>query len=136
MTDSTRANLYAPVPSRQPGQRVALFGPTSAVNLLSSLSSLRDTQNSFLRAWLSYYAARMRLVRELGIMELSETGDWVDQPLPPLSSMLPADTDMPVENPSSEPETPETPGEQFHNRILKLQAKIEKKISDRYYSTD
>jgi outer membrane protein TolC len=134
--DSTRANLYAPVPSRQPGQRVAQFGPTSAINLLSSLSSLRDTQNSFLRAWLSYYAARMRLVRELGIMELSETGDWVDQPLPPLSSMLPADTDMPVENPSSEPETPETLGEQFHNRILKLQAKIEKKISDRYYSTD
>ena len=134
--DSTRANLYAPVPSRQPGQRVAQFGPTSAINLLSSLSSLRDTQNSFLRAWLSYYAARMRLMRELGIMELSDTGNWVDQPLPPLDTLLPEDVNAPVENPSAESESPETLGERFHNRILRLQAKIEKIISDRYYSTD
>ncbi len=134
--DSTRANLYRPVPSRQPGQRVAQFGPTSANNLLSSLSSLRDTQNSFLRAWLSYYAARMRLMRELGIMELGENGLWVDQPLPPLASLLPTDTDMTLENPAGDPKPPETFGEQFHNRILKLQAKIEKKISDRYYSTE
>lgn len=131
--DSTRANLYRPVPSRQPGQRVAQFGPTSANNLLSSLSSLRDTQNSFLRAWLSYYAARMRLVRELGIMKLNDNGNWVDQPLPPLASLLPGDTVIPVENPASEPDTV---GEKIHNRILKLQTKIEKKISDRYYSTD
>ena len=134
--DSTRANLYAPVPSRQPGQRVAQFGPTSAINLLSSLSSLRDTQNSFLRAWLSYYAARMRLMRELGIMELSDTGNWVDQPLPPLDTLLPEDVNAPVETPSAESESPETLGERFHNRILRLQAKIEKIISDRYYSTD
>ncbi|MCS5631644.1 MAG: hypothetical protein NZ744_12495, partial [Pirellulaceae bacterium] len=102
----------------------------------SSLSSLRDTQNSFLRAWLSYYAARMRLMRELGIMELSDTGNWVDQPLPPLDTLLPEDVNAPVENPSAESESPETLGERFHNRILRLQAKIEKIISDRYYSTD
>ena len=134
--DSTRANLYAPVPSRQPGQRAAQFGPTSAINLLSSLSSLRDTQNSFLRAWLSYYAARMRLMRELGIMELSDNGNWVDQPLPPLDSLMPADTDVVVENPLAESESTENFGERFHKRILKLQTKIEKIISDRYYSTD
>ncbi|MBT6848848.1 MAG: TolC family protein, partial [Planctomycetaceae bacterium] len=134
--DSTRANLYAPVPSRQPGQRVAQFGPTSARNLLSSLSSLRDTQNSFLTAWLSYYAARMRLMRELGIMELSDNGNWVDQPLPPLAALLPEDINAPVESPTVESESAETLGERFHNRILRLQAKIEKIISDRYYSTD
>jgi len=134
--DSTRANLYAPVPSRQPGQRVAQFGPTSAINLLSSLSSLRDTQNSFLKAWLNYYAARMRLVRELGIMELSDTGNWVDQPLPPLASLLPETTKIPTENTSTELQSPETLGERFHKRVLRLQAKVEKIISDRYYNTD
>ena len=122
--------------SRQPGQRVAQFGPTSAINLLSSLSSLRDTQNSFLKAWLNYYAARMRLVRELGIMELSDTGNWVDQPLPPLASLLPEATKIPAENTSTELESPETLGERFHKRVLRLQAKVEKIISDRYYNTD
>jgi hypothetical protein len=78
----------------------------------------------------------MRLMRELGIMELSDTGNWVDQPLPPLDTLLPEDVNAPVENPSAESESPETLGERFHNRILRLQAKIEKIISDRYYSTD
>ena len=134
--DSTRANLYAPVPSRQPGQRVAQFGPTSAINLLSSLSSLRDTQNSFLRTWLNYYAARIRLVRELGIMELSDTGNWVDQPLPPLASMLPEVTNTPTEKSSPEQVPAATVGERFHDRILRLQTKIEKIVSDRYYNSD
>jgi hypothetical protein len=134
--DSTRANLYAPVPSRQPGQRVAQFGPTSAINLLSSLSSLRDTQNSFLRTWLNYYAARMRLVRELGIMKLSDTGNWVDEALPPLASMLPEVTSTPTEKLSTEPVSATTVGERFHDRILKLQTKIEKIVSDRYYNSD
>ena len=83
--DLTRANLYAPVPPPRPGQRVAQFGPTSAFNLLSSLGSLRDTQNSFLRAWLNYYAARMRLARELGLMQLDTEGRWIEMP-PPSSS--------------------------------------------------
>jgi outer membrane protein TolC len=134
--DSTRANLYAPVPSRQPGQRAAQFGPTSAINLLSSLSSLRDTQNSFLRTWLNYYAARMRLVRELGIMKLNDTGNWVDEALPPLASMLPEVTSTPTEKSSTEPVSATTVGERFHDRILKLQTKIEKIVSDRYYNSD
>jgi outer membrane protein TolC len=134
--DSTRANLYAPVPSRQPGQRAAQFGPTSAINLLSSLSSLRDTQNSFLRTWLNYYAARMRLVRELGIMKLNDTGNWVDEALPPLASMLPEVTSTPTEKLSTEPVSATTVGERFHDRILKLQTKIEKIVSDRYYNSD
>ena len=81
--DLTRANLYAPVPPPQPGQRALQFGPTSAFNLLSSLSSLRDTQNSFLGVWLSYYAARIRLAREMGVMKLDENGTWIETPLPP-----------------------------------------------------
>jgi hypothetical protein len=80
--DLTRAELYAPVRPPQPGQRPAQFGPTAAINLLSALSSLRDTQNSFLSVWLDYYAARLRLFRELGIMKLDEEGRWIDSTFP------------------------------------------------------
>jgi len=31
--------------------------------------------------WLNYYAARMRLARELGIMELDRDGSWIDHPV-------------------------------------------------------
>lgn len=80
--DLTRAALYAPVPPPRPGQRAAQFGPTAAINLLSAQSALRDTQNSFLSVWLNYYAAKMRLARELGIMILDEDGAWIEVPPP------------------------------------------------------
>ncbi len=76
--DLTRAELYSPVRPPEPGQRPAQFGPTAAINLLSALSSLRDTQNSFLSVWLNYYAARLRLYRELGIMKLDPDGRWAE----------------------------------------------------------
>ena len=79
--DLTRAALYAPVRPPQPGQRPAQFGPTAATNLLASLSALRNTQNNFLGVWLNYYAARMRLARELGVMALDNDGSWVDRPI-------------------------------------------------------
>ncbi len=78
--DLTRAALYAPVVPPQPGQRAAQFGPTAAFDLLSAQSALRDTQNSFLSVWLNYYAARMRLARELGVMMLDTEGRWVEMP--------------------------------------------------------
>ena len=80
--DLTRATLYAPVAPPQPGQPVAPFGPSSSRNLIDSLDSLRNTQSAFMSAWLSYYAARMRLARELGIMTLDQDGIWMDEPTP------------------------------------------------------
>lgn len=80
--DLTRAALYAPVRPPQPGQRPAQFGPTAATNLLTALAALRNTQNSFMSVWLNYYAARMRLARELGIMMLDHNGSWIDYPIP------------------------------------------------------
>lgn len=94
--DMTRAAFYAPVRPPQPGQRPAQFGPTAAQNLLRALSSLRNTQNNFMGVWLNYYAARMRLARELGIMVLDEEGRWIE---PPLSDALM------VEASGSEPES-------------------------------
>ncbi|MHC4204256.1 MAG: TolC family protein [Planctomycetota bacterium] len=76
--DMTRAAFYAPVRPPQPGQRPAQFGPTAATNLLTALAALRNTQNNFMGVWLNYYAARMRLERELGTMKLGEDGDWID----------------------------------------------------------
>ncbi|MHC4994591.1 MAG: TolC family protein [Planctomycetota bacterium] len=76
--DLTQTNLYAPVAPPRPGQQTIQFGPTAAINLLSALSSLRNSQNSLLRVWLSYYAARMRLSRELGTMQLTDDGRWID----------------------------------------------------------
>jgi len=76
--DMTRAAFYAPVRPPQPGQRPAQFGPTAATNLLTALSALRNTQNNFMGVWLNYYAARMRLARELGTMKLDHDGGWMD----------------------------------------------------------
>jgi hypothetical protein len=77
--DMTRSAFYAPVRPPQPGQRPAQFGPTAATNLLTALSALRNTQNNFMGVWLNYYAARMRLARELGTMKLDQDGGWMDQ---------------------------------------------------------
>lgn len=81
--DQTRAELNKPVPPPLPGAPPgqAGFGPTAAVNLLTALSDLRNTQNNFLSVYLNYYAARMVLMRELGLMRIDENGMWIDEPL-------------------------------------------------------
>ncbi len=91
--DLTRATLYAPVAPPQPGQPVAPFGPSSSRNLIDSLDSLRNTQSAFMSAWLSYYAARMRLARELGIMTLDQDGIWMDEPIPDSNENTPPSGD-------------------------------------------
>lgn len=79
--DLTQEQLNAPVPSAQPGQPPAQLGPTASLNLLTALSDLRNTQNNFMSVWLNYYATRMSLLRDLGIMVIDENGNWVDLPL-------------------------------------------------------
>jgi hypothetical protein len=79
--DVTQKRLSAPVQPPQPGERPAQRSTTTAINLLSALSSLRDTQDRFLSVWLNYYAARMRLSRELGTMVLNQEGQWIDYPI-------------------------------------------------------
>ncbi len=80
--DLTQARLEAPARPAQPGQRPPQLGPTAAINLISAQASLRDTQNRFLATWLNYYAAKMRLARELGVMTLDTDGKWLEEPLP------------------------------------------------------
>ena len=45
------------------------------------VSDLRSSQNNFMGVWLNYYATRMQLYRDLGIMEIDGCGLWVDKPL-------------------------------------------------------
>ncbi|GAB5402977.1 MAG: hypothetical protein Aurels2KO_12080 [Aureliella sp.] len=75
--DQTQLSLLTPPPPQQPGAR-AQINPTTAINLLSAQSSLQNSQNSFLAAWLDYYAARLRLYRELGVMQLDPSGKWIE----------------------------------------------------------
>ncbi len=75
--DQTQLSLLAPPPQGQPGTRPQI-NPTTAINLLSAQSSLQSSQNALLRAWLDYYAARLRLYRELGVMQLDPSGAWIE----------------------------------------------------------
>ncbi len=79
--DKTREDLNEPPPPVQPGQPSVQLGPTAALNLLTAISDLRNSQNNFMSVWLNYYAERMRLTRELGIMQLDNEGRWIDMPL-------------------------------------------------------
>jgi hypothetical protein len=94
--DLTQAQLEAPGKPAQPGQRPPQLGPTAAINLISAQASLRDTQDRFLATWLSYYAAKMRLARELGVMTLDAEGRWLEEDLPTI--------DLPVELQSEAPQ--------------------------------
>ena len=75
--DQTQLALLTPPPPGQPGVRPQI-NPTTAINLLSAQGSLQSSQNSFLAAWLNYYAARLRLYRELGVMTLDPSGRWIE----------------------------------------------------------
>jgi hypothetical protein len=79
--DQTRENLNRPTPPALPGQPQAQFGPTAALNLLTALSDLRNSQNNFMSVWLNYYAARMRLFQNLGIMRIDTNGLWIEESL-------------------------------------------------------
>jgi hypothetical protein len=78
--DVTAEELQEPPAATGPGSGPQ-FGPTSAMNSLTAVSDLRNTLNNFMSVWLVYYAGRMRLERELGIMQLDEDGAWVQSPV-------------------------------------------------------
>jgi hypothetical protein len=86
--DFTRAELNRPLPPAEPGAAATTFGPTAVQNLLSALSDLSNAQNNFMSVWLNYYAGRMQLMRDLGVMQLDEEGQWIDRPLDELLASL------------------------------------------------
>ena len=97
--DQTRENLNKPTPPAQPGAAPAQFGPTAATSLLTALSDLRNTQNAFMSVWLNYYAGRMALMRDLGIMRLDENGIWIDETIEEALASASGDFTLPPEVP-------------------------------------
>lgn len=99
--DQTRDVLNEPPAPPQPGQPTTQLGPTAALNLLTALSDLRSSQNNFMSVWLNYHATRMRLAREMGVMELDDRGLWIDRPLASLGQSgeeeVPLAPDVPEE---------------------------------------
>ncbi|NQV28828.1 MAG: TolC family protein [Rhodopirellula sp.] len=99
--DQTRESFNKPTPPQQPGQPVAQFGPTAALNLLTALSDLRSSQNNFMSVWLNYHAGQMRLLRELGIIRIDDDGLWIEESVHDAvnAAMTEASVDMPPDVP-------------------------------------
>lgn len=51
---------------------------TNALNLLQALQSLLNAQNSLVNDWVSYETNRLNIFRDMGIMEVNDTGIWQD----------------------------------------------------------
>jgi hypothetical protein len=77
--DQTRELLSKPAPPAAAGATPTQLGPTAALNLLTALSDLRNTQNNFISVWINYHADRMRLLRELGLLQIDQDGVWVEE---------------------------------------------------------
>ena len=108
--DLTQTQFADPSPIAIAGQG-RRFSQTTAINILSAQASLLNSQNNLLNVWLSYLATRIRLYRELGIMDLDRDGRWMESPLP--DSMM-QETPLEVFEPDEEvpppsPMPPEIP---------------------------
>ncbi len=77
--DQTREILNKPAPPTPAGQTPTQLGPTAALNLLTALSDLRNTENNFISIWINFWADRMRILRELGLMQTDDTGVWIEE---------------------------------------------------------
>ena len=77
----TRQLAERPAAPTPPGQLPEQLGTAASLNMLTALSDLRTSQNNLLGVWLSYYATRLLLLRELGSMDLDNQGIWMDRPI-------------------------------------------------------
>ena len=80
LSEQQQLQLMAP-PARIGVGQGSTINSNQAFNLGISQESLLRSNNDLLAAWLNHYAARLRLYRELGIMELDAEGRWIENPL-------------------------------------------------------
>lgn len=85
--DQTRLTLSQPAPPPPaPGPTgivdvtAGQLGPTATLNLIFAFNDLRSTQDAFTSIWINYYATRASLAQQLGVMQLTDEGMWVDAP--------------------------------------------------------
>ncbi len=67
----------APVADASAGQ----LSPTATLNLIYAFNDLRSSQDALTSIWINYLATRASLAQQLGVMELTDDGMWVDKPL-------------------------------------------------------
>ncbi len=87
--DQTRLTLSQPAPPPPlPGPagspladiNAGQLGPTATINLIFAFNDLRSTQDALTSIWINYYATRAALAQQLGVMDLTDDGLWVDKP--------------------------------------------------------
>ena len=57
------------------------LSPTATLNLIYAFNDLRSSQDALTSIWINYLATRASLAQQLGVMQLTDDGMWVDQPL-------------------------------------------------------
>ena len=71
--DQTVEQQFAPV---APGSRTD--DGRQSLNILDALSRLLNAQNSLISTWVGYESNRLRIHRDMGLMEVSAEGVWLD----------------------------------------------------------
>jgi len=57
------------------------LGPTATLNLIFAFNDLRSSQDALTSIWINFYATRAALAQQLGVMELTDDGIWIEKPL-------------------------------------------------------
>jgi hypothetical protein len=57
------------------------LSPTATLNLIYAFNDLRSSQDALTSIWINYLATRASLAMQLGVMELTDDGMWIDKPL-------------------------------------------------------
>ena len=56
---------------------------------------MRSSQDALTSIWVNYYATRAALAQQLGVMELTDDGMWIDQPFTCAERATEADMPLP-----------------------------------------
>ncbi len=101
--DEARLVIGEPPKAPKPGEAAdnspKQLGPTAADDLMSALTDLTASQNILMSVWFDYYATRMALARQMGVMELDEKGMWIDKPLSTAARMRAEEAPLPPSAP-------------------------------------
>jgi len=105
--DQTRLNLAQPAPPPpMPGPdgtsppvdpTAGQLGPTATLNLIFAFNDLRSSQDALTSIWINYYATRASLAQQLGVMQLTDDGLWIESSLDCVERA--ADDEMPLPPP-------------------------------------
>jgi hypothetical protein len=89
--DQTRLTLAQPAPpppmpgpdgiTPQVDPTAGQLGPTATLNLIFAFNDLRSSQDALTSISINYYATKAALAQQLGVMELTDDGIWIEKPL-------------------------------------------------------